>query len=286
MNKENGPINKIHSQLMSFAKLYRQLFGKFELPDFLIIGAQKCGTSSLYSYLIQHPGIIAPAKKEIHYFSNPYNQKRGKSWYASHFCTVSYKKSLKKKLGYWPITGEATPDMHMPFMPESVHELLPSAKLIAMFRDPVKRAFSQYQHDRKYSKKASKTFKEAIDQSSLSVSSEMQDLWSYTHNNKQLSYIRRGLYAEQLEHWYQYYSKDCIHIIISDEFSVDPAKEMAKVLQFLNMPEFDFDVSTVKNVGNYKEQMDKDVREYLISVFRPQNQRLFKLIGRNLDWSS
>ncbi len=276
----------VRSQLRPFAKVYRQIFEEFSLPDFLIIGAQKCGTSSLYSYLIQHPGIIAPAKKEIHYFSNPYNRNRGESWYTSHFCTVSYKKSLRKKLGYWPITGEATPDMHMPFMPESVHELLPSAKLIAMFRDPVDRALSQYHHDRRFSKRDPLTFKDAITQSSLSVSSEMQDLWSYSHKNKQLSYIRRGLYAEQLEHWYQYYPEDSIHIIISEEFFVDPAKEMEKVLQFLNMPDYEFDVSTAKNVGDYKEQMDKDVREYLISVFRPQNQRLFELIGRNLDWSS
>ncbi|MDR4498055.1 MAG: hypothetical protein MRK02_09085 [Candidatus Scalindua sp.] len=72
---------------------------------------------------------------------------------------------------------------------------------------------------------------------------------------------------------------------VEKDFIIGPAKEMAKVLQFLNMPEFEFDLSAVRNVGDYQEQMDKDVREYLISVFCPQNQKLSELKGRNLDWS-
>ena len=241
-------VKYFRSQLRNLGELYRQLFEEFVLPDFLIIGAQKCGTTSLYSYLTQHPGICDAKKKEIHYFDNPHNWNRGKSWYASHFCTITYKESLRKKLGYWPIIGEATPDMHMPFIPKSVHELIPSVKLIAMFRDPVDRAFSQHHHDCKLSKKGNLTFKEAIAQSSLKISPEMKDVWSYFRKNNQLSYIRRGLYAEQLERWYQYFPKDSILIIISEEFFADPATELKKVLQFLNIPDYEFNVSNAQNV--------------------------------------
>ena len=154
-----------------------------------------------------------------------------------------------------------------------------------MVRDPVDRAFSQYQHDHRISGKQPLTFKEAIAQSSWKISPAMQDVWMYASNrNNQLSYIRRGLYAEQLERWYAYYAKDCIHIIHSEEFFADPAPKLEKVLRFLNMPDYEFKTSKAKNVGNYKEQMDKDVKEYLVSHFRPHNQRLYELISRDLGW--
>ena len=129
------------------------------------------------------------------------------------------------------------------------------------------------------------TFKEAIAQSSWKISPEMQDVWMYAHNkNNQLSYIRRGLYAEQLERWYKYYPKDGIHIIHSEEFFADPAPILKKVLRFLNMPDYEFDTSSAKNVGNYKEEMDEDVKEFLVSNFRPHNRRLYELIGRDFGW--
>ena len=97
--------------------MYRQLFEEYALPEFLIIGAQKGGTTSLYSYLCQHPGIIPCEKKEVHFFGNPEIRKRGEAWYRRHFPSNSHRKSLEKELGYSPITGEATPDMNQPFMP-------------------------------------------------------------------------------------------------------------------------------------------------------------------------
>ena len=151
----NEVLTKIKCELIGNAqsaiKLYRKFLGRLSLPDFLIIGAQECGTTALYSYLMQHPGVVKAKVKEINYFGNPNSYVKGKRWYASHFCTVSYKKRLKTKLGYMPMSVEASPNMHMPFYPKAVHEPLTSVKSIALFRDPADRAFPQYHHNRRVS---------------------------------------------------------------------------------------------------------------------------------------
>lgn len=279
-------MRNVLSIFKSLARSGRQLFEEFPVPDFLIIGAQKGGTTSLYSYLMQHPGIIPAEKKEIHYFGNPKNQHRGEAWYRRHFPTKAYRKSLEGKLGYSPITGEATPDMNKPFMPRLVHELLPNTKLIAMFRNPIDRAFSQYHHNRKFTGRELLTFEDAIAQSDVKIPDEfMNDIDRYARRGRR-SYITRGLYAEQLEHWYQYYPKDRIHIMSSEEFFADPASELKKVLGFLEMPDFSIDCAVSKNVGSYTKKMNDTIHDHLEEIFRPHNRKLHELTGKDFGWPS
>lgn len=277
-------MKKFLRKLRPLVREYRKLFQEFPVPDYLIIGAQKCGTTSLYAYLTQHPGILPSEKKEVHYFGHPKNQVRGQTWYLRHFPSNSYRKSIEKQLGYSPITGEATPNMNQPFMPKLVHDLLPNAKLIAMFRDPIDRAFSQYHHYRKFPGREPLTFEEAIAQSAVKLPDElMNDVRRYSQSNHR-SYITRGLYAEQLERWYQYYPKDRIHIMSSEEFFADPAAELKKVLEFLELPDFEFDCSVSKNTGSYESKMSVTTKDQLEEIFRPHNRRLYELTGRNFGW--
>jgi len=279
-------MKKFLWKFKSSVRAYRKIFQKFSVPEYLIIGSQKGGTTSLYAYLTQHPGIIPAEKKEVHYFGHPENQFRGRTWYLRHFPSNSFRKSLEKKLGYSPIAGEATPNMNQPFMPKLVHELLPNAKLIAMFRNPIDRAFSQYHHNRRFPGKEPLTFEEAIAQSAVKLPDElMNDIERYSKSHHR-SYITRGLYFEQLERWYQYYPKDRIHIISSEEFFADPATELKKVLEFLELPDFEFDCSVSKNIGSYETKMSKEVRDHLEEIFRPHNHRLYELVGRNFGWPS
>lgn len=279
-------VKNIRSQFQRWVKWYQRTFEECSLPDFLIIGAQKCGTTSLYSYLVQHAGIVAAERKEIQYFGNPVNRARGVTWYRRHFPTISSMKFLEKNLGYSPITGEASPYMNKPHVPKLVHELLPNAKLIAILRNPVDRAFSQYHHHRKVPGWEPLSFEEAIAQSPRKLPEEiMHDEWRY-HKTEFRGYITKGLYAEQLEGWYQYFSKDAIHILSGDEFFADPAKELKEVLQFLEMPDFRFDCSVPKNIGGYEAKMSKGVRAHLEEIFRPHNRRLYELTGKNFGWPS
>lgn len=279
-------MENFFGKLRSLARRYCQLFEEFPVPEFLIIGAQKGGTTSLYSYLIQHPGIIPCEKKEVQFFGNPEIRKRGEAWYRRHFPSNSYRKSLEKQLGYSPITGEATPDMNQPFMPKLVHELLPNAKLIAMLRNPIERAFSQYHHKRKVPGSEPLTFEEAIAQSAIRLPDELMNDPKLYYQSNHRSYITRGLYIEQLERWYQYYPKDRIHISSSEEFFEDPASELKKILKFLEMPDFQFDCSVAKNIGGYEAGMSKEIRGHLEEIFRPHNRRLYEFTGKNFGWPS
>ena len=118
------------------------------LPDFLIIGAQRCGTTSLYRYLCAHPSVQpAVLNKGIHYFDT--NHEQGTAWYRSHFPSEPYKAYLRRRRGVERVlTGEGSPYYFFhPLAPGWIAEELPEARFVVMLRDPVGRAYSQYQHE-------------------------------------------------------------------------------------------------------------------------------------------
>ena len=107
------------------------------LPQAVILGAQKSGTSSLHYYLVQHPGVVAPLRKEVHYFD--LNLARGEAWYRAHF-------GLDGEPG---VSIDSSPYyLYHPVVPARLHALLPGARLIVLLRDPVRRAYSHYWHER------------------------------------------------------------------------------------------------------------------------------------------
>lgn len=122
-------------------------------PDFIIIGAQKGGTSSLFSYLKQHSQLQLPDKKEIHFFDNDYQ--KGVNWYRSHFPMKIFD-NIK--------TGEATPYyLFHPHAPQRIFQHCPKVKLIVMLRNPTDRAYSHYMMQNKRKIDPLPTFEEAID---------------------------------------------------------------------------------------------------------------------------
>lgn len=274
----------IHQIFDPYARVLSGWFNEYPLPEFLIIGAQKGGTTSLYSYLMQHPGILPSEKKEIQYFGHPKNLIRGEAWFRRHFPSASLRKSLEKKIGYPPISFEATPDMEKPLVPKLVLELLPHAKLIAALRNPVDRAYSQYQHNLKVEGREPLSFEEAIARSAGNPAGEFMQDEKAGEPKKQRNYITRGFYDEQLERWYAYYPKDRIHIISSEEFFADPGATLKEVVRFLELPDFHFDCSVPRHVGGYQDSMSREMKTYLEEIFRPHNRKLYELTGRDFGW--
>src|SRR5581483_11863989 len=135
-----GPVT-VHNGII------RQLTADFRvLPDFLVIGGQKCGTTALYNYIIEHPDIYLAVRKQMHYFDNRYE--KGDRWYRSGFPTVAEKFYVKNILRKRFITCEATPNyIFHPQAARRVARLLPHAKFILVLRDPVDRAYSHYNHE-------------------------------------------------------------------------------------------------------------------------------------------
>jgi len=135
---------KVHAAAISAHNVYCSLTGSFHsLPDFYIIGAAKCGTTSLYQYLIRHPSVNPGIGKEIHYFEELYY--RGENWYRACFPFEFQKFFSKLTHNEIMMSGDSTPRyIDHPLVPNRINKLTPNAKFIVMLRNPIDRAFSHY----------------------------------------------------------------------------------------------------------------------------------------------
>ena len=249
------------------------------LPDFLVVGTQKGGTTSLFNYLIQHPQVLSPLRKELKFFDSNYF--RGLSWYRAHF-------PLSSKLrAAHALTGEASPYyMYHPTAPERIKAALPSVKLIAILRSPVDRAYSHYQHMVRV-KREDLTFEQALEAESDRLAGEAEKIAadaSYPqYRHIQYSYLERGRYAEQLKTLFRLFPRENILILKSEDLYAEPAKVMETSFSFLGLP-FQMGQYEVFKQGTYKGGMDSATRQKLVDYFRPFNQQLYDLLGMKFDW--
>lgn len=250
------------------------------LPDFLIIGAQRGGTTSLYRYLCAHPAVAPAFTKEIHFFD--YNFERGVGWYRAHFPTY-----FDKGRGKFSVTGEASPYyLFFPLAASRAAAIVPQAKLIVLLRNPVERAFSHYYHEVRLGLEplsAEAAF--AAEEARLAGECEkiLSDPRYYSFNHQNYSYLARGRYAEQLERWFRYFSRQQFLILASEEFYRDPATIFSRVLEFLELPQWQPDSFPPENQGAYAP-MDATLRARLTDYFRPYNARLYELLGTDFGW--
>jgi|LakMenE18May11ns_1017448.scaffolds.fasta_scaffold9596315_1 hypothetical protein len=241
-------------------------------PDFIIIGAQKGGTTSLFRYLSEHPRIRLPETKEIHYFD--LNHEKGLHWYLSHFPPSD---------GRGLLTGEASPYyLYHPLVPSRMSGALPDLKLIVMLRDPVDRAYSHYHHNRRHGYEELGSFEAAVEmeESRLNGQEEalIQGSLSHSPSHQHCSYIDRGLYRRQIERWLEHYPADRFHFIRSEDFYRDPHGQTGKVCRFLGldpMPEFQPEIHN----GNSYPEMPARLRQSLTKIFREEEEKLIRLIG-------
>jgi hypothetical protein len=246
------------------------------LPDFIIIGGQKCGTSSFYKNLVKHPEVQPCFQKETHYFDVKYQN--GIQWYRSFF-------SLSINSG--KITGEASPYyIFHPYVPERVYQDLPDIKLIALLRNPVDRAYSHY--SRRFQRGTETlSFQEAIAKEEERVKEDLDkmeiDPFYYGYSHRKFSYLSRGKYVEQLERWLQYFPLEKLHIIQSEEFFSDPSEIFHSVEKFLGIKEWEPELFGRHNIGRYDE-LDEETRVQLNDYFKPYNERLNKLLGTSFHW--
>lgn len=257
------------------------------LPDYLIIGAQRSGTTSLYRYLVQHPGVAPTVMaKGVHYFD--VNFGKGPAWYRGHFPTRIRKVYARALHGASLITGEGSPYyLFHPLVPERVAELLPDVKLIAMLRDPVERAYSHYKHYRQRDLEPLSTFEEALDAEDERLAGEVEKMhedplyraWDYQH----FSYVARGMYAEQLERWAAIFPPDRILVLKSEDFFADPGTQHARVLDFLGLPQRPL-TSYEKFNPTSGSGMKPETRACLRERFAEPDRRLSAFLGSSFEW--
>lgn len=250
------------------------------LPDFVIIGVQKGGTTSLHKYLRQHPDVVPSYKKEVKFFDCNYD--KGLDWYRAHFPYEGAINHVDLQ------TGEASPHyIFHPLAPERIAEVLPKVKLIALLRDPVERAFSHYQGNVRAGRE-SLTFEEAIASEKERLDGIEQKIRAGLnpplHNYLHYSYLAKGIYADQLKNWFRYFNRSRILILNSEAFYQDPDSVYQQVLEFLELPSFQLDSYQVYNAG-FNKQMKPETREELRNFFLSYNERLFELLDVDYGWN-
>jgi hypothetical protein len=239
-----------------------------QLPDFVIIGTQRGGTTSLYRYLTEHPDVGSALRKEVHFFDRYYE--KGMDWYLANF----------PMRGEVPVVGEASPSyLFHPEVPQRARAAVSHAKFIVLLRNPVDRAYSHYQL---VVRRGIETlsFEDAIDKEPerLNSSDDPASLtWRY------YSYIKRGLYVDQLKRWMGVFPREQFLIIKSEDFYNNPERVLHQTLAYLGLRPWSPVRFKAYHLAEYSD-IDPVTRKHLGEYFAPYNQQLYAFLGRDLGW--
>ena len=270
---KTGSYKHLLSSHPDFAKNYLNPQNRRE-PNFLMVGIGKGGTSSLYYYLGKHPQILPAIKKEIHFFSE--NIERGLDWYLSHFPPIPTESKF--------LTGEATPWYLGSYEVENkVASVFPKIKIIILLRNPLLRAFSQYQMQLKFAREQ-RSFAEVISSEIEAIkilSSPGEDDSTYWQTAK--GYLLFGLYFYFIKKWMAVFPREQFLILRSEDFYANPAATLTQVFEFLGVPDYPLPEYPNYNSGSYNP-ISNDLRQTLAEFFRPHNQKLEEYLGMKFDW--
>ena len=265
----------------------RPIYRARMLPSFLIVGAERCGTSSMYEVLSWHPSVFSAIlpRKEVHYFD--YNYARPLSWYRCHFPLRARAALAARDTGVAPVAFEASPSyMCHPLAPERIARDLPGVKLIVMLRDPVARAYSSHTMRAGWGVET-EPFERALELEDSRLAGEAERMAadpSYVgYNWRHFAYRARGQYAEQLEQLDRLVGRDRIHVIDSGEFFASPGSVYDQVLDFLGLPNVGhpaFDPPPTRS----RPPMPDSVRKALEEHYRPHDERLAAWLGHEPSW--
>ncbi len=254
-------------------------------PDFIVIGAQKSGTSSMFAYLRQHPQILRPIYKEPYFFDRHYH--RGLAWYGCNFPTraaIERRNDLHQRRH---LTFEATATyVFEPGVPERIRRDLGTRKFILLLRNPADRAISAYWHARRMGRET-RSLEDAL---AADFRRYEQDL-AFEERRAPApegpaprpAYLRRGIYHEAVARWQKIFSPQELLVLQSEKMFREPKATMAEVFEFLNLPFAEHIDFTPQNVGGY-DGKDTTARNMLREFYSPHNRKLDLLCGKSFEW--
>lgn len=268
------------------SRAYRILTGWARLlPDFIIIGAQRCGTTSLYNYLVRHPNVMSAFSKEVHFFDRYF--RRGIVWYRSFFPLWVSRWYVERTSRRRVLVGESTPYyLFHPQAPRRAYGVVPQAKLIVLLRNPVDRAYSHYNHEVKIGAETL-PFENALEREQEVLPLEMlkllddEDYYSFYHQHH--SYLSRGIYLPQLQAWTRVFPRDQMLILNSESLYRSPSVVMERAHRFLGLPHQAVSEYERYNRIHY-QSMNAITRARLVDYFRPYNQALYEYLGTDFGW--
>jgi len=261
------------------------------LPDFLIIGTKRGGTTSIWNWLVRHPNVspLFPSLQQIkspHYFDIHY--RRGDRWYRSHFPSRTTLERAAQRSGIRPLTGEASPYyLFHPLAPARVQHTVPKARLIVLLRNPVDRAYSNYWERRGSAAECLPTFEAAIDAEDQRLRGETErirtDPGYYSFHHDWHSYLARGRYVEQLSQWLDRFGRDQLLVLPFEDLRANANGAYRSVQEFLSLP-----VVEPPRLAHHNKlpvpPMSAATRARLVEYYRPFNARLTELLGTPFDW--
>lgn len=254
------------------------------LPDFLIIGAHKGGTSSFYQNLVTHPMVYPALTKEVHYFDR--RPRPTTRWYRAHFPSSS------EMMTQGAICGEATPSYALlPDVPRTVRELMPNVRLIFLLRDPVKRAYSAYQFNRRRGG-IDLSFEDWIERDFRMLGERPVDIGALEEWLGGASGIDtvpvallRGVYIEQIKNWLRSFPTEQVTVIDSADYFQDSPKVLNEIsTKFLGLPEHQFSYQKTHHEKRSYPQMNDATRVRLEAFYAPYNEALYAYLGRDFGW--
>jgi hypothetical protein len=255
------------------------------MPDFLLIGAQKSGTSSMFAYLKQHPQIVRPIFKELYYFDRHYH--RGLHWYGCNFPTRSAIERRNDHHGRAHLTFEATATYIFDAqVPKRIAQDIETRKFIVLLRNPADRAISAYWHARRMGRETrslDEALKIDLERFEAEKAFEEGSGPEPVGPPPRPTYLRRGIYHEAVSRWQHVFAPENLLVLQSETMFADPAAIMKRVFGFLGLPpggQIDFEA---QNVGRYNGS-DADARRFLEDFYRPHNARLNAMTGNALSW--
>jgi Sulfotransferase domain len=256
------------------------------LPNLLIAGGQRCGTTSMYRALAQHPAAFKPIlHKGVHYFDM--NYARGPAWYRSHFPLQTSVSRVARQLDTTPAIYESSPyyGFH-PLSAERYSRDLPGVRVIILLRDPVERAYSAHAHEiaRGYE---TEPFERALELEDSRLAGQEEALIAdptyASHAHQHQAYVHRGQYIETLRRLEAAVGRDRLHIVDSHRFFSDPETTYAATLDFLGLPSTDGVVFERHN-ARPRSPMSDALRARLDAHFAPYDEELAQWLGWPPSW--
>jgi hypothetical protein len=255
------------------------------LPDFLVVGSTRCGSTSIYHYLTAHPAVAPAVRKEIHFFDNQFS--RGVGWYRRQFPSLVLGPLVARVRRRAFATGESTPYyLFHPHAARRVAAVAPAMRLVALVRDPVDRAWGDY-HNKVARGFETLSFAEALDAEDRRLAGEVErmaeDESYYSFAHQHFTYRAKGRYSEQLERWLSYFPREQLLVLRSEDLYADPTGATRSVASFLGLPDW-----RPTNRDEYhrrpKPRMDPGLRRELAAYYAPWNRRLGELLGTDPGW--
>lgn len=256
------------------------------LPDFIVIGGQRCGTTSLFKNLAEHPQVLRPGiEKGLDYYS--LYPDRGLDWYRGNFPITSLARLRTVRHGKPAVFEACTYYLFHPFAIERIARDLPHVKLVAMLRDPVERAFSAYKHELARGFETEPDFLRALALEESRLEGEVERMAAdpayESHAHRHHAYRARGQYAEQLQRVFTHFSREQVFVCDSESYFAQPAQQYQALTRFLGLEDYlpgRFDQFNARP----STPMPSAAREQLERHYAPHDEALTELLGRRPGW--